>query len=358
MKSKKRAKKLPRKARKTGGTARTTAVRKPIYLSYEMRQSTSFEEVLLNRIISDGNKNAIPECAMLFNSVLSSITPAMKGLYYKSGISTGRLLYRIYQRERRYTWYEESVADLVKFFESAGFSRVSYSVMPERISIKFNNCDRSDIGTNLHTFEAGIASGFLTAGKGQQVQVDEVSCCSNGSEFCNLISSAASARERTREAALLERLAERVSAEAESNTESRQHFSEEYYMLGSSSITQGDYAGEMNRIIYYMGGAIGASLNLNAARLGKSARKMERLFSLLNLCSMKVKRTDPLVCEMQFDSLKAKKELVDISISFLNGLLKGYATENRAISSSISKRNGKYIVRVTEKNKNSGYKKG
>ena len=64
---------------------------------------------------------------------------------------------------------------------------------------------------------------------------------------------------------------------------------------------------------------------------------------------MRVKGTNPLVCEMRFDSLKAKKEFVDISTSFLNGLLKGYATESSTISSSIAKRNGRYIVWVREK---------
>ena len=65
-------------------------------------------------------------------------------------------------------WYEESVADLVRFFESAGFSRVSYSITPRRISIKFHNCDRSDLGANLHTFEAGIVSGSSLRGRGSR----------------------------------------------------------------------------------------------------------------------------------------------------------------------------------------------
>ena len=64
---------------------------------------------------------------------------------------------------------------------------------------------------------------------------------------------------------------------------------------------------------------------------------------------MRVKSTNPLVCEMQFNSLKAKKEFVDISTSFLSGLLKGYPTESRTINSSIAKRDGRYIVTVREK---------
>jgi predicted hydrocarbon binding protein len=356
MARKKGKKGLLRKARKRGKIPARKTARKPVYLSDEMRQSTSYEEVLLNSIISKGRPNEIPECALIFNSVLSGLTPAMRNLHYKSGISAGRLLYRIYQRERRYTWYEESVADLVRFFENAGFSRVSYSIMPERISIKFHNCDRSNLGANLHTFEAGMVSGFLTAGKAQQVQMAEVSCSSNGSEFCHFASELPSAQQKIRETALLEGLAERVKAEAESGKDGRQHFSEEYYLLGSASLTKSEYASEMNKIIYYMGGMIGSSLGLNTAKLRRSGKKLERLFSLLNLCSMKVKGTSPLACEMQFNSLKAKKEFVDISISFLNGLLKGYATESKTIHSSIAKRNGRYIVRVTEGNKKGDYK--
>ena len=253
-----------RKAGKSRKVPRSA--KRPTYLSYGMRQSSSYEEVLLNGIISKTGPNKIPECALAFISALSSLTPAMKGLYYKSGISAGRLLYRICQRERRYVWYEESVADLVRFFENAGFSRVSYSIAPERISIKFHNCDRSYLGANLHTFEAGIASGFLTAGKGQQVQVDEVSCSSNGSDFCQFATGLQPPQQKIRESALLEGLAERVKAEAGSNKDTGQHFSEEYYALGSSSMAKAEYADAMGEIMYYMGSEIGSALGLNAAR--------------------------------------------------------------------------------------------
>jgi predicted hydrocarbon binding protein len=345
-KAKKRAPVRAKRARRPS----KRAARTPLYLSDEMRRSTSYEEVLLNRILSKGRPNETPECAMLFSSVLSSLTPAMRNLYYKSGISAGRLLYRIYQREKRYTWYEESVADLVGFFEKAGFSRVSYSVLPERISIKFHNCGRSEIGLNVHTFEAGIISGFLTAGKGQHVPVEEISCSGNGSEYCYFTSAPAPMQFKARDVDLLSGLTEKVKAEAESHGDRSQRFAEEYYLLGSSSFTRDDYSREMNSVICHMGSMIGSSLGLDAARLKRSGRQLETLFPLLNLCDMRVKSTNPFACEMQFSALKAKKEFVDISISFLNGLLKEYAAERKIMRSSIARRDGTYVVRISEMN--------
>ncbi len=324
------------------------AARTPLYLSDEMRMSTSYEEVLLNRILSKRRPNETPECAMLFSSVLSSLTPSMRSLYYKSGISAGRLLYRIYQRERRYTWYEESIADLVGFFEKAGFSRVSYSVLPERISIKFHNCVKGEIGLNVHTFEAGIISGFLTAGRGQHVPVGEISCSGNGSDYCYFTSAPAPMQFKARNADMLGGLAEKVKSEAESHGGASQRFAEEYYLLGSSSLTRDDYSREMNSVVSHMGSMIGSSLGLNSARLRRSGRQLETLFPLLNLCEMRVKGTNPFSCEMQFSALKAKKEFVDISISFLNGLLKEYAAERKIMRSSIAKRGGTYVVRISE----------
>ena len=81
---KKGKKSLKRKAVK-GGKAPARPAKRPTYLSYGLRQSSSYEEVLLNGIISKANPNKIPECALIFNSVLSSLTPAMRSLYYKSG---------------------------------------------------------------------------------------------------------------------------------------------------------------------------------------------------------------------------------------------------------------------------------
>ena len=176
-----------------------------------------------------------------------------------------------------------------------------------------------------------------------------MSCSSNGSRFCHFATGLRSPKQRIRETALLEGLAKRVREAAESNKDARQHFSEEYCALGSSSIAKAEYADAMGRIMYYMGGEIGSAMGLSAARLGRSGRQIERLFSLLNLCNMRIKGTNPLVCEMQFNSLKAKKEFVDISTSFLSGLLKEYAAESRIINSSIAKRDGGYIVRVREK---------
>lgn len=326
--------------------------KKVLYLSYGMRMSTGYDGVLLSSILSHHGKLAhtTSEYSLQFNSVLSSITPEMRNLYYRSGISTGRLLYSIFMRKRRYVWYEESVADLVAFFGEVGFSEITYNVFPDKVEIRFHNCDKSYLGANMHRFEAGIISGFLTAGKGQQLTVTEVSCMSNGGDSCHFVTAYQPMPNETYGIDLLEQFAANsklhygVSRASESKM---QHFLDEYYMLRLQLMVSAEYLEYMEKIAYHAGRSIGASLGINEARIKRSPKSIERAFEMLNPCKLKVESAKPFRCEMGFSMIKSKKGLVDISTAFLSGLIDDILAEGQNINVSTAKRNGSYIARVT-----------
>src|SRR5271155_1020223 len=101
-------------------------------ITYEPQASTSYEEALIKGILSNKSIGKTTEYSILFNSVLSTLTPGLKNLHYKSGVSAGRTLYEICKTKKHYIWYEESIADLVAFFEKAGFTGTTYNVYPDR----------------------------------------------------------------------------------------------------------------------------------------------------------------------------------------------------------------------------------
>lgn len=306
--------------------------------------SPGYGETLTNEIMLGRKGAKTTEYSLLFNSVLSSLTPGLKTLYYRSGIGVGRALYRICNRQKHYIWYEEGVADLVSFLENAGFKGITYNVFPDRIDIRFTGRDTTFLGTHMHVFEAGVMSGFLTAGKQQHVKVEEVSCSNNGSEFCHFITSSQPVYFEAKGREVLERFVFNTRAHLRQGTIHRQEFSEAYYALSSTVMTEQEYRESMHTIIRHVGSDIASRIRLNP-------RSIEKLFALLNLGQIKVKSIRPLNVEMRFPMLKAKKEFVDISITFLNGLLSNTIKKGASINTRATKQKDSYVIRIAESKK-------
>ncbi len=331
------------------GTSRHVLSNK-LPINYEPSPVYSYEETLIKEIISSGNKVRMTEQSILFNSVLSTLTPGLRNLYYKNGASIGRILYNVYRREKHYLWYEESVADLVSFFEAAGFAGITYNIFPDRIDLKFHNRDRTYLGSNMHAFESGIISGFLSSGKQQHVKVEEISCSNNGSASCHFITTDRLPLYLEKNgSATLNKFTSSIKGHISrySKLNSRSGFAEEYYMLSSSVFLEPEYQEHMHRIIYHLGSEIGSILSITKLNQS-SARTLERLYALLGLCSLSIGSTNRIDMEMRFDRLKAKKGLVDISIAFLNGLLKDAIPQGSHINTKGSKKDNSYLVRITE----------
>jgi predicted hydrocarbon binding protein len=303
----------------------------------------SYEEALLESIIRLEGRTKSTEYPIMFNSVLSSFTPSIRSLYYRHGVSIGRELYRRYNSERRYIWYEEGIADLVSFLEKAGFNGITYNIFQDMIEINFNNRDRTFLGTHIHVFEAGMISGFLTAGKRQQVKIEEISCSNNGSDFCRFVTTNAPAQFESDSHYVLERFIDSVKPHLES-AGAKASFAEEYTVLSSAVLTAQEYAGQMHRVIYYLGSEIGSRLKpLNRQRL-------EKLYKIIGMGELKANSMRPLSIRITFPTLKAKKEFVDISIAFLDALLKA-SMGNMAISTRHSKKKNSYILHIKETRK-------
>ncbi len=342
MASKKPAKpKAPKSKGRANGQAPRKANRMP---GYPQQAPQSYEETLLKRIISGRKAGNASEYSIIFNSALSGLTPGIKDVYYKSGFSVGRALYKLYHSDKRYVWYEESVADLVAFFERAGFSGITYNVFPDRIDLKFNNRDRTFLGTNVHVFESGIICGFLTAGKKQQVRVEEISCSNNGSDFCHFVTYQSIPHPESDGKFVLNRLINGIMLHLNGNY-TKQGFADEYSALSSSVIMESAYSEHMSKILNHLGGEIASK------SFKPTPNNLERLYELLGLGRLKVKSLRPLGVEIQFPMLKAKKEFVDISIAFLNGLLKDAIRKDSKINTKATKRNSSYVISITESKK-------
>jgi len=311
---------------------------------------SSDSELLLRSILANKKSAKTTETSLLFNSVLSTLTPGMRNLYYRSGVSIGRALYKIYHSKRRYMWYEESVADLVAFFEDVGFSRISYNVFPDMIDLKFHNRNKDYLGTNMHTFEAGIICGFLTAGKQQHVRVEEVECSCNGADYCHFVTTESLPLYlEINGSEVLGNFILNTRNSVQYNRDVKKSFSEEYYALSSSVFLDPEYHDHIKKIIYYMGSQIAMKLNAKDRKTSE-IQTYEQLFDILNLGKLSIKKVKPISAVIQFERLNAKKSFVEMSITFLSGLVANRIKQKSILElKQTTKKNNSYIAKINEK---------
>jgi predicted hydrocarbon binding protein len=318
---------------------------------YETLPVPTYEEILLDGIMSAKHIGKTTEYSILFNSVMSTLTAELHKLYYNDGAYIGGSLYDICRKNGHYVLYKESVADLVSFLENAGFSRITYHIYPDRIDIKFNNRDKTYLGRNMHVFEAGIMSGFLSTGAQQRLNVKEVSCSNNGSDLCHFMTSEDPPAHEPDAGEVLSRFAgsitDRIRSKAGAFPSFKENFAEEYLELSSQILSEKEHAEHMHRIVRHLGSTIASETNLETLNR-KALKNIERAYALLGLGKITTRYAKGIDIELQFDRLKAKKEFVDISIAFLEGLI-GSSISGADIKTNSAKRNKSYVVRIKSK---------
>ena len=310
------------------------------------------EGLLLARILNRSDSEKVSENAVLFTSLLANLTPGISEVNRRTGMRIGRHLYSIISEGKNYLLYEEPVNDLIKFFEHAGYTRVTYNVFPDRIDMQMYDKSKEFIGIDLHSFEAGLVSGFMTAAKRQYVNVTEHACSNNGSDRCMFSSRYDAYKEavqRDAKAAIhrfIDHLV-RQSERAERAGEIR--ISPEYYHLSLSTVLERPYQEEIRHVAMYIGSQVGSRLFANRPKTGSKAAisRIERLMRTLNLGKASVKSLNPVKIDISFDQLHSRSEFVELSLALINGLLGNHAIEGARVSREA--RHGAYFVKITGK---------
>ena len=304
----------------------------------------SYEDILLRSIIGTEDGHKVAESAALFSSVLSNLSEGMRDLHYKSGMPIGRALYRLYEKDRKYEWYEESVHDLVSFLERAGYKRVTYNVSPGRIEISIHNKDSMQLGTNMHGFEAGIMSGFLTAARMRLVHVNEELCCENGSEFCRFVTSD-QYEPGSIDPQIVEKFFGSVNGRVRETGRQRAEdmkIPEEYYLLASLMLMHKDYSSEIGQIMVSMGRRLAANMKMTRSNI-------ENAMWLLGLGDARITSLKPLRGSISYSRLRAREEFLGMSIPFLDGLLSGAVGKGSRVEVVAAANANRYNVKLTEK---------
>ncbi|MCL5430156.1 MAG: hypothetical protein M1504_01605 [Candidatus Marsarchaeota archaeon] len=323
------------------------------YQPIHLEDVPTYQETVIRNIIESSNASKnVPDEALLFSAALSSVSQSSKELQYRSGISVGRNLYRFDASKRDYTFPEESIADLVSFLEASGYKYVTYSANPGNIEVNIHKTGSNvNMGTNLHAFEAGIISGFVGAAERRMVNIQETECAYNNGERCRF-RIADSAQQNVEvnggDIATISNLITHIGNSARLDA-ARDNVSTGYYSLASNLLVDRTYLEHMRSIAGYIGVSVGSELFRNKNRTRYAIGTILRTIKLLNFGNPMVESIKPFHLRLSFDGLTSRREFVDVSLSFVNGLLStGFGKDMVAIERNS---NGRYVVDIKEEKK-------
>ncbi|MEM0150104.1 MAG: hypothetical protein QXW10_04365 [Candidatus Micrarchaeaceae archaeon] len=284
----------------------------------ETRHALSYTDIMLRNIMEKNDSRAGISSSLLLHG-LASMTGSMRTISYREGFSIGKSLYRMLNEKKNYSMFEESIPDLVSFFESAGLGPITYTAFSDRLTLSTYTGKQQYLGANMHGFEAGIMSGFVSAVRHEYSNVYEKECANNNSDRCTFIFSS-SERQRGAPAHIAEgeELIGKIAEGITSAGSSKEGVSSSYLALLSNIVTKPEYIDEMKGIMAYIGGEIGG-------RLGSSSKR--KLIGAVNILKNaygivpEIASFKPVSITINYDGTKWRKEDIDLSLAFLSGLL-------------------------------------
>ena len=304
-----KAKSRVAKPRKKAGLRPARKVLEPS-IGYE---ELSYEQALAKSVMDSEIRLECEDSATLA-AAMSSLTLSMKKLSYNYGMSVGRSVYKLFEGRKHYRWYGDSIQDIVQFMERLGFNYILYRILTDNVEISVYRKGKSNMGCNIHTFDAGMIAGFLGEAKGDFVRVSEASCCNNGADCCRFTTGSGARDPFCTDVKEISRI---VKGQQSAGT-----IRPEYHMLVAGPLMKREYSAQINSIFSHLGET--AASELEGERM--SAKNLQKASSLMERCGLgRLEYTPkPLKVAILLDGAKAKKEFVDISISFFNGMMARY----------------------------------
>ena len=331
---------------------------------YSFSNWSLFEELIITKILKadEVDKNNImnpDESFFLLKNIAVNFTETLTKINYKNGFFTGKVLYSLLNNEHNYASYQESMPHLTEFLELCGFRHVMFNDFSGKtvIRIPAYNVNHIPLGFNIHSFEAGLISGFISSARHKLTSVDEIKCRNNNADFCefechdfsiqhdhiNDISAAVDTFSKN--------FAETYSSPAKNIKEKNQvkigiadkDYSMLYYYLSCHNIFfNSNFNSGMKKVLWYIASAIRYSLDMQQIQHATAAVKAPSTYVIkqamkLLLVDMDVISEKPLHVKLKFNTFNSKTEFINLAVLFFNRL-------------SLSGKNIKHTVVIKSKN--------
>jgi hypothetical protein len=317
------AKKIVRPRRR----ARRAAAKKEQISAFQ-----SHEDMLMRRLAQAPAKPV--ERSLQIQDLVYNSAAELRLLAFKSGFNLGSEVYRN---------SGGSIGPLERLLENAGFGNIVYYPF-ESTNTFTSRAIRShgiNLGTNVHVFEAGMISGYLSTHARQQVAVKETECVFNGAAHCRFV---ANSEESDDEEASrpLESLPNLISA-----MQSAMLYAEKpkgnnnYYLAAIRPLLSDPVFSEALKFLYLSGKL------LSGTRLPMLDRSIGMVANFLRIGSAKAHtdRKGRISLNLVYGHEIASIRFVDLTTALISGIAKGAYGRSMLVSRSVGM-GGVYNVKM------------
>jgi predicted hydrocarbon binding protein len=135
-------------------------------------------ESIISANIANEVKPDISGNALLIPYIIYSSSPELHRLSYSNGFSIGKLIFKASKKD---------FGALANALENGGLGKILYNNFEDKAVITALNNMKIHLGYNVHWFEAGMISGYMSANTEKLMDVVETKCSCNGSSRCQFI---------------------------------------------------------------------------------------------------------------------------------------------------------------------------
>ena len=296
-------------------------------------QDYDIEDMLISGLLDKSHKHA--DNGMVVEDLMYNITDAMEYLAYKFGISVGRAVFVKSSQD-------ENV--LFEVLEKLGLGRIYYYPSTDQTLIRaHSSAPVISIGRNIHIYECGIVSGYLSALTGLIINTVEKRCRYNSADSCEFVSTPSMQPVRhvageTSPTKIIDAIAEKFKQTRYSKQEIRY----DYHILPMLPMQEKELLGSMSDLLYIIG--------RRYAELTKEGDSTESLVNIANhfcIRKVEVRRESGEIrnINLKYNNYNSRDAYVTLSSAMFNGFV-SYMTNSSGTMSRYIDADGSYTVSI------------
>ncbi len=289
------------------------------------------EELVIKKLMQKPQK--IPGRSLEVQEIVYNSASELKSLAFKSGFNIGSEAYR---------HSTGSINSLSNLLEHGGLGKAIYYPFESHSIFTFYGAKSGGInlGSNIHVFEAGIISGYLSAHAKRQIGVEETDCVFNGSRRCKFVAKAGQEKswseypesDYSNTVRALQTLLSRFPKHGAGGS---------YYLLSVRPLLGEPVFSEVMKFLYLTGKLVGRSSRGDVGKLATEASHFLRIGS----AKVSRDRKGGIKLSVAYPRDVSSGHFVDMSMAFLSGIIKGSSGKGISVSRSLDPR-GFYNVKM------------
>ena len=324
MKAAKNAKKSTVKRRKS---KRKVIVKKPA--QHQISQAPDTEGLLVGSLL---NPSRELRDGIVIEDLIYSLTPKLARTAYRFGYSIGMDIFANSSKEQNM---------LVPVLGRLGFRNIVYQPFRDALVIKSGSRNHTvrKVDAKIHSFEAGIIAGYLSAHSGELINTTEKECIYNGDQACRFVSNTGRAFGSNSNPSL-EDVIDTIAANMhEIKFSDRSEVA--YHMLPLMPMTKQPLRNEVVKIFYLIG------LELSQ-RYGKDEAEalLENIARYFGTSKGPTKiSTKTAEVQLRYSYHNSNSAFVELSTAMVRGFIRGKTSKEPNVYINIDK-NKNYVVDI------------